>query len=336
MIARINLILPFALTIPENEVYNIYTYKYKDYIINYHPPIKKSERADSHSNSQAVTINAVKTFNADVFQIDFIKSDFDRKQETEFDPKQEDISYVVNDLLARMRYVLSASQIRALNFQRLDLRLDYLNDDGTELERKEGFVRGRGTKSFSFNCIALTKEVWESVNSLEPFKDLPIWKTLLLDAESVLPHIGPAIILTFTALEVFISKTLDAVAKNNKVDEKLWGWINDRGFFLKEPSIEEQYDFLCKHLIGISIKEDQKLWEPFKNLQKARNSFAHTGVCKLDGKEINDQKALEFIIKANEIISFIKSKLPAELHWPEFKHTINLEAVIPIIEPEKK
>jgi hypothetical protein len=331
MIARINLILPFALTIPENEVYNIYTYHYKDYTIKYYPPIKKSDKANSYSNSQAVTINSLKTFNADVFQIDFIKSEFDRRQGSEFDPKQEDISEVVNDLLARMRYVLSASQIRALNFQRLDLQLDYLNDDGTELKKKEGFVRGRGTKNFLFNCIALTKEVWESVHSLEPFKDLPIWKILLLDAQSVLPQIGPAVVLTFTALEVFISKTLDAIAKYNKLDEKLWAWINDRGFFLKEPSIDEQYDFLCKHLIGVTIKEDQKLWVPFKNLQKARNSFAHTGVCKLDGKEINDQEVLEFIIKANEIISVIKNKLPEELHWPEFQHTIYLEGVIPII-----
>jgi hypothetical protein len=60
------------------------------------------------------------------------------------------------------------------------------------------------------------------------------------------------------------------------------------------------------------------------------------GVCKLDGKEISDQKAFEFIIKANEIISLLKSRLPKELHWKEFKHVISLEGIIPIIEPEKK
>ena len=261
MIARINIILPFALTVPENATYNIYNYEYKEYKIVCHPPLNKSDKANSYSNSQEVTINSIKTYNADILQIDFIKGEFDRRQESDFDPKIEDISYVVNDVMTRMRYVLSASQIRALNFKKYNLVVEYLNDDGIHLEKKEGFVRGRFSKNISFTCIALTTEVWNSVNSLEPFKELPIWKILLLDAESVLPQVGPAIILTFTALEVFISKILDAISAHNKIDPKLWKWINDRGFFLKEPSIEEQYDFLSKLLIGVSIKENQKLWE---------------------------------------------------------------------------
>lgn len=114
-------------------------------------------------------------------------------------------------------------------------------------------------RKFQFSFVALTKEVWENIHSIPPNQQLPAWKTLLLDADAILPEVGPAIVLTFTALEVFISKILDNIATSSNLDSELWEWINNIGY-LKDPSIEERYDFLSRHLIGKSIKENNNLW----------------------------------------------------------------------------
>jgi len=184
--------------------------------------------------------------------------------------------------------------------------------------------RGLGGRKFEFSFIAINKEVWDNVYSIDPFQPLPIWKTLLLDAESMLPEIGPVIILTSTALEVFISIILDEIVKTGKIDSPLWDWINDRRFHLKNPSVDDKFSFLSHYLIGKSIKDDSDLWNSFKDLQKARNSFAHNGVAIVNGTEVTLEKAHKFIIKANEIINFIKEELPKDLQWPEFEHKIKV------------
>lgn len=334
MIARIHILLPFALTVPEKEQYPIYEYVVDDYRIRIYPP-EKSEKADIYTDAEDIKINGVTAFNADVLRIDFQKENFNRTESSELDPPPELINGIANDFLACLRYVANASKVKMIEFPNVNWNIKYLNDDETELLEEKGYVRGKGGRKFQYSYVALNKEVWEDVHSILPGKNLPVWKTLLLDANSVLPEIGPAIILTFTALEVFISKTLDDLAASSEINNDLWEWINKRGY-LKDPSIEEKYDFLSHYLIGSSIKENNDLWEPFKHLRKARNSFAHDGIAMVGIDHVTEEKARFFIIKANEIIDSIKNEIPEKLRWPEFKHEIKLEFSHMLVKPERE
>ena len=335
MIAKVNIQIPFSVSIPENETFNIYSYNYMGYDVRIYP-LARSEHADKHSDSENITINGIKSFNADTLQINFLKTEFDRSRGGEFDPSIKIIEDVANDFLKRLRYVTNAPQIKSLDIKSTNMYTSYLNDDESELPKDKDLVKGRGTQKYYLQIVALNKEVWTDVHSLNPFQILPTWKHLLLDANVILPDVGPSVVLVLTALEVFISKTLDEMAAFKNVNNDLWQWINDRNFFLKEPSLEEQFDFLSRHLIGKSIKENSKLWEAFKDIQKARNSFAHGGVAKIQDKIVDEAKARDFIIKAYEIINYIKDSLPKELFWPEFKHDIKVEANIPIFKQAKK
>ena len=116
-----------------------------------------------------------------------------------------------------------------------------------------------------------------------------------------------------------------AVIKNTPPE--LWRWINQRGDWLREPTVEEQYDALLKFFTGHSIKEEQRLWESFKNLKATRNSFVHEGIAKIGGAPINIETAQKLIASAYEVISKVKQWIPPELHWPEFKHVIQVEMV---------
>lgn len=334
MIARIHILLPFALTVPEKEQYPIYEYSMDEYRIRLYPP-EKSEKADSYADAENIKINGVTAFNADVLRIDFQKDSFNRAEYSDLDPPAALIIDVANDFLSRLRFVANASKVKMIEFPNVNWNIRYLNDDETELDEEKGFVRGKFGRRFQYSYIVLNKEVWENVHSIAPGKNIPVWKTLLLDADSVLPEIGPAIILTFTALEVFISKTLDDLAATSNISDDLWKWINSRGY-LKDPSIEEKYDFLSHHLIGSSIKDNNKLWESFKHLRKARNSFAHDGIPMVGDEPVTEKSARNFIIKANEIINAIKEKLPEALKWPEFRHEIKMEFTQMLVKPNDK
>lgn len=328
MIAKATIFLPFSFTLPDNEPFLKYTSDWEGYVITIYPPTMQEEAKASASN--AITINDKSSYQADLLVIDFQKVEFNRTTEIEFDPPIELIEVVTNDFLNRLRHVIKASQIKSINSAKTNIRIDYLNDDSSPLEKKEGLLRGRFRKGFKIEIVTITKEVWDDIHSIPLFQELPIWQSLLLDAESILPEIGPSIVLTFTALEVFISKILDKIAEFKKTDKELWTWLNDRGFYLKNPSIEEQYNFLSKHLLGASIKDDEKLWVAFKNLQTARNSFAHSGIAKIGNEKLDVVKTRDLIVNAIKIINYIREKLPKDLQWKEYNHLIKIEGLFPL------
>lgn len=330
MLARVHILLPYAFSIPEGETYPIYEYAEQEYGVRVYPP-ERSEAANQHD---ALTINDIKAFNADVLRIDFQKEFFDRTEAADLDPPVELIKRVANDFLTRLRYVANASKVKLVEFPLGSWNVAYLNDDGTELPEEKGLVRGKGMRKFQYSFVIVNEEVWNNAHSID-LSQVPVWKNLLLDAEAALPDVGPAVVLTFTALEVFISKLLDDLAAKEKVNEELWAWINGRGY-LKDPSIEERYDFLSHHLIGKSIKSKNDLWEPFKHLRAARNSFAHDGIAKVGNEIVTADRARGFIRKAIEIINFIKNELPEKLRWPEFEHKIKIKFTQALFNADKK
>jgi hypothetical protein len=325
MIARVHIHIPFSFDLPEQESYKKYSFNYEGYQITLKPPISDARQDKGHPLNY-VKINEQNSFNANVLIVDFWKESFKREVASEYDPPVEIIEKVANDFLTRARHVLNASQIKPIRLMDTISTLKYLNDDETELEQKEGYVRGMNIRQVYITVTALTKEIWDDIHSIPPFQGIPLWRSLLLDAHAVLPEIGPAIVLCWTALEVFISKTLDEIAAFKNVDSHLWGWINSRNnSFSRQPSIEEQYDFLSKHLIGKSIKDEATLWKGFKDLQKARNDFAHQGVAMIDKQPIDLQKTLELVSISKEIIDFIRIGLPKALQWEVYERPVNLE-----------
>lgn len=326
MLARLFAILPFNLTVPDGVEFNVYEYEIGGYRVRYFPPLR-SEKITARDTPEQLKVNGIPTFQADTLRIDFHKDNFDRRTEAPIDPPDHILRLAINSFLIRLRHVARAAQVRPVNFPLGTWRLQYLNDDETELEQKEGFVRGRGTLQVSFSWIALSKEVWDDIHNLKPDYEPRPWESLLLDATSELPSVGPAIVLAATALEVFISQLLDQLAVTNNTPPELWKWVNARSDRLREPSVEEQYDALLKFFTGHTLKEQKILWESFKNLKSARNSFVHEGVAMLGGVEVTSEIAQKLITAASDVIALVKQWIPVELHWPEFKHVIQVEMV---------
>ena len=138
---------------------------------------------------------------------------------------------------------------------------------------------------------------------------MPTWAKLLLDAEALLPEIGPAIVLMVTAHETLIAACLRHLAGQTQTAERLWEWMNDRSRRWKSPSVEESYDSILEILSGRSLKDQPELWEAFMNARKARHSFVHEGRALIGGQEISLAEAVALLRKHNAIADWIEPLL---------------------------
>lgn len=335
MLARLSVQLPFALSVPEDESFAIYEYELDGYRVRALPP-QRSPIADRHSDADEIRLGDRKAFNADVAIFEFQKEVINRRRGTEMEPSHDLMSKVLNDFLMRLRYVTKSSLVNLLPFPHVTWRVDYLADDGSVLPEEEDLSPGRGGMKYDFPFTALNSQVWDAVHTLEPFQPLPGWRNLLLEALEVLPNIGPSIVLTFTALEVFISRLHDDLAERGKTDKRLWTWLTDRrNSSARTPRIEERFDFLNDLLLGKSLKSEPHLWEQFQKLRKARNAFAHGGMAAIDGQPVTEDQAKAFIHIAGDIIEFMKRELPEDMLWPDFNFEFKLTVAKTLLVQQK-
>lgn len=328
MLARLHVFLPFEMLIPKNKLFNIQGIKIGDYEYFVHPP--EYSGRDLSSKISEVKIDGRDAYIADTLRIDFSKESFNRENvainESNLffcDPPIDLFSKVVNSYLSAIRNITKASQIHLVEFSNpsssVEWRISYLNDDGTELEKDENFIRGRGTLSGNFSWVTITPDIWDEINRFVIDPPSLAWNDMLLDAVAAIPEVGQALVLAETALEIFISYILDKLSDNDSSKKEMWSWITSRDW-LKQPTVEEQFDSLLKIFTGRSLKEDILLWNSFKNLKSARNAFVHDGIARIgkNSEPVTADKVQKFIQDAWAIIAFVRESIPEDLRWKEY------------------
>jgi len=184
------------------------------------------------------------------------------------------------------------------------------------------FRRRFGTP-VSWRVIGLNQNIWSKVQTFPADYTLQIWDTLLLDAEALLPDIGASITVANAAMETFISWCLDQLAPLANIPPDLWEWINSRGDWYKEPSVNEQFDKLLQIFAGKSLKDEVQLWEALQNLRQARNSFTHGGKPLIGNKDVTVELAYALIARAKEIVDWVEVLLPETHRRPKLDRLIN-------------
>jgi len=319
VIARVFVQLPCSLAVPDRQEYPVAEYEDRGYRISIFPP-GRGDRSAQSPDLEYIKVEGREAFEADVFRIDFQKDTFDRAEHAPLDPPELLVQEVVNSFLVRLRHVSNAAHVRPLSFPLGTWRVEYLNDDETKPEKQEGLVSGRGCVHCCVRCVGLSRDIWDRVHALPPDYQPPLWDSLLLDASEELPNVGATMVLACTALEVFISRILHNLAPSTVTPLELWKWINHRGDWRKEPSVGEQYDALLSTLAGHSLKEDNALWEAFKSIKKARDSFVHEGVT-----TVGADCAPALLISAAAIIARVRAWLPEQMRWPEVRARCMIE-----------
>jgi hypothetical protein len=353
VIARFRILLPYGLYLRSDGQLSPHRFTYGLYQIAIHPPyqavidpsdaasssevaardiLEQLEPASPPKVSQFVLMDEISTVHANMLQIDFHKDDFDRRPATVRVDQSEDpliaLAFeLVNAFLASIRSATKAGHIKPLEIRGSNWRLDYLTDDYQEFQPEADKIRREFGSSFGWKICGINEEVWSKAHTLSSSYRPSNWENLILDAEVLLPEVGPALVLAVTALETLISVTLNHLASSANLPAGLWEWINNRGDYRKEPSVEEQFDVLLRVLADKSLRNQSDLWRAFKDLKEARNSFVHGGVAvirigkkKKTEKVVTQELAYTLVRQAREIIDWVESLLPSELRRPKLEH----------------
>jgi hypothetical protein len=349
MIARFTVLLPFILSVRQGDDLPVYELEQSEYRIRIYPPcsaavdpsetetvssvpqaevLKRLRPAESQTATELIKMDKVPTIQANLFQIDFIKPDFDRRHSTattseefltEGDPSLKFIFDLVNRILLQVRTITRGSPIRPVGPDNTLWRLDYMTDNEEELPHNPEFFRKRMGARFSWRVIGLNANIWNRVISLPADFSPPTWDTLILDAEALLPDVDAAIVVASSALESFIAWALDQLAPLAKVDPKLWNWINSRDDWYQRPSVSDQYNVLLKILTRKTLKDEARLWDVLMNIRQARDKFSHAGTPLIGGKEVNQAQAYDLVGKAKEIIDWVEKLLPENKRRPKLE-----------------
>ncbi|GIH05840.1 hypothetical protein Rhe02_39070 [Rhizocola hellebori] len=355
MIARFQTFLPFTLFLPVDlsEQVEPHEFTYAGTKVKLYVPYKSSaqpgdfdqrselpvteypnklQKSDPQVPLPNVTVDGTPAIDADALQIDFARDSFDRTPGV-MDPPIELVLNIANDWLQRLRIATSSPHIRPLDPTGSSWRILFLDDDGSGLDPASG-MRVKCSGSFTQNMTVINASSWQNIASL-PWGYQPTASSLLLlDARRFTQEVGPAIVLAYTALETRITHALDILASLHGMSPQLWGWVNDRGNWQKEPSTGERFDSLLRVVVRKSLKDEPKLWEIFRNLSSVRNSFAHEGLARLGGRPIDWFDALRLIEGAGQILVWIDALLPEAERETRFESQVRVEASRPVYAPE--
>lgn len=132
-----------------------------------------------------------------------------------------------NGVLECMRVVGKATYIKPVSHDSTYWSLSYNSDDPTPLDPVKGKLRSHFGTAFSWQVFCLNEQVWEEISGNLLVCELPTLERLLLDANAILPEIGPALVLSYAALEN-LSVIITSHYAKSKVPDKLWAWVNKR------------------------------------------------------------------------------------------------------------
>jgi hypothetical protein len=323
MKALVQILLPYSLNLPKNSKFNTPILNDGHNGIRFLPLGVDQEAIQNPIDK--ITIDGQDSFEANVLLIEFYRDTFDRKNESSLDPSADQILGAANWFIERLRFVGKDSSITPLE-DLGSINVKYTNDDGSELEKEEGMAREKLTRAVQFKYSLLTPEIWDNIFNLGDDFSVPHWHNILLDSSRLLPDIGPSLVLAETALEVFINYVLDSLSRQGDIPQNVWNWINERDW-LKTPSVDERLDFLLQHFTNHSLKSEAELWEGYRNLKKARNSFAHEGIPKIGKDVVDSEKGKSLIRNVNLIVLKVREWLPEEFQWPVFRYKTKIELV---------
>lgn len=331
MRARLIVPVPFTISTPTEEQFHGWEYRIGDLVVQSRPPTRTDRPLVNAPH--AMTIDGRPAVHSDAVVLDFVKDSFDRRAGAPVDPPLDVLDAALNGFLSHVRVITRASQVRGISLNETPYQLQYLNDDGSELEPDPAakLVRVRAMKKFSLSVLAVTSNTWDAIHSLDSEYRAPIWFNLLYDAiEMVRTEAEPAIVLATAAMEVFAARVLDDLAAQSAVPPALWSWINSRDRYERNPDLDEQFDDLLKVLCGHSLKEHVGVWDKLMNLRTARNKFVHEGRARVGGSPVDRQTAAQLVLNALEVTRLIRGWLPEALRWPEVELKTVVESTVQV------
>ncbi len=350
MIARLSILISVPFYVPLGTSPTPVEFERQERRVRLHPPVQSTFRAEGVTppfstdslraakepvTSDQVKVNDTETVACDLLRVDFIDQEFDRSagDVTERHQLIEAGFAVANQWLVAYRVLLGAHQIKPVTRLTSSWRLDYLDDGETRLPKEHGLISGQVAVRMEVPGVAtVIPASWDAISAVGHDYVPSRWDELLVDATELLPAIGPAVLLAYTALEIRIAAAADVLAAESGVHADLWTWLTEKRTYLAEPTTEEFAKEIFRLLTGKSLADDNAVWNIFTQLRKARNSFAHEGIARgLDGTILSVARASELVVGCRAVLDWIDALLPENSRRPTIDVSAKIEVVSTVL-----
>jgi hypothetical protein len=342
MIARYSLLLPFEFTMDAELVLPPLTLSLGGERIVVHQPQRALlDTRDLHPAAEApigeaplkllpapptpihsLTVDGKPAILANLLIVDFLRDRFERRRDAPLDqpsdPPFEHAVAAANEVLRRIRLLARVSNARILNPDDVLWLLRYLKTDETPVDDDPVLYREKWVALHDWKLAGITPRLWQAVSEAQGESVTRVWEDLLLDADALFSEAGAAIVLAHSALETFSKATLDRLARRSATPVKLWEFFFQHK---REPRMEVQLDVLLEAFTGHSLKERNDLWQAFKQLQEARNSFAHRGQALIKGQPVTRDDLSRMLAATRDTIDWVETFLPLEWRRPVYLET---------------
>jgi hypothetical protein len=236
---------------------------------------------------------------ANLLILDFVKLDFQRAAGSSPDPANEIIEKAIGNVVARLRYTISAPAFREFSLGETFWTVRYLDDAANELPEITGLIRRRVNAPFRFRFTGLDESSWAAIQNLT-FDFRPhVWEMLYLDAQFLLPEVGPALALAISAVET---------ATDQMIHDLLIGRQEEAEKLISKNRLGERLDRVARQLAGVSLRDEKMLWSAFNQLRRARNAAAHEGQPLLDGMVVTGGLAQSMILAIRPVLEWVEAR----------------------------
>ena len=315
-LARIHILLAAPFLIPEETKLDPVIYRDGDFVVRLLQPAQSLWQAEgrreqfglaqllptSKPRPSRVTFNGSNTTACDLLSLEVMEA-----SEEDIDDAVDAAIRTANRWLRTYRVSLGEHSVRYVSRDRNNWRADlmYLRP-GMEATKAYGAITIKMPP-----IPIITDEAWQGLASLGPDYEPQRWEELLTDAAGLLPDIGPAVVLAYTALEVRIGALADTLASTSGMDEEFWKWLKSRDY-MAQFTTDEIVKKILLLWTGKSLSQEKGLWATFTELRKARNSFAHEGAARnLAGKLITVDVAYQLLHGARQVLEWLDELAPA-------------------------
>jgi hypothetical protein len=342
MIARFTILLPFNVVIQAMAKLEPVDQQWGNHKVRVHPPrqaiqpptiylstgvplsmqetIVRLTAAEEPRIAEGITMDGQQCYFADLLVLDFIAPDFDRtdprpeEKDKIKDPPNETVFVLANEVLDRLRAVIRRGKIKPIHADRTHHLVQYLKDDGSALAMEADKVRMIVRMPLVWDTPAITEVTWNLAQNTAEVPALHKWDQLMLDAIAVMPDRGAAIALMNVALETFAIWMNNILANHPSGEHSLYTYVNNREQWMQQPSVSDRFDGLLRALSGKSLKDNPSLWEAFKLIRNARNTFMHEGKVgyKKAVDDLSVKEVYELIDSARDVIKWVEQLLPIE------------------------
>lgn len=315
MIAVFWLELPFYFLIRATEELQQFKYPHENYDVRF---LGLQTSAALTESGLKASIGGAEAHCVDRLVIGFMAENFEPNfsenlMERRVDPPIEEVFRAANRFLHQLRARLRSAYMERVTPHNTPWQLEYYDNAMTPIAQERGWPKvAAGTPEDDWRmATVLSSEDWLAAATPKGRGPLLQWEMFLLEARRNLYSPVYAVVLADAAMELLANGAVRIIAQVTKQDVPTRTMQN--GDVVEEKRPQKLFHTGLKKLVGISMRDNNVLWDAMVDVSQLRNDILHDGRFKAGETRATPENLDRLIRNLWQVVEIVAKYLPKEL-----------------------